>query len=511
MSHLDNHGITPAATNVINPPAGGLKLTQSRTNSINKVYVDHVEDVEKIPEDHDANIKADQFGTNTEYSKEERTLLRKLDWHIMPIVFCMYFMNKLDQNAIANARLNHFEKDLGLTGNQFNICVSVLYAGYTLIQIPSNMIMATKKIRPSIWMSCWMMAWAVVSACTAAVHNFSGAFAVRFLLGFAEAPFYPGAIYMLSLFYTRREIATRISILYSANIVATACAGLISAATFTTLGGVHGLAGWRWLFIILGVVTFGISIIAMWLLPDHPRTTRWLSPEEQELAHFRMERDTVGLEESKSTLAGLKQAAADPKLWLLTLLQTLHLAACGFNSFFPTVVKTLGYSTTLTLVITCPIYLVAGIFSVALAWSSGRRNEKSMHITFGMVVALIGFIMAAASLKTAVRFISLFLFATGAYSANSIIIGWVAATCGQTPEKKAGALSIMNCIGMASFIYTPYLYPASDGPRYLMAMSANAAFVMGVIICTWIMRFWLQQVNKKLRRGDATARLLYAY
>ncbi|AFR97381.1 MFS transporter [Cryptococcus neoformans AD2-60a] len=511
MSYLDNHHIAPAVTNIINPPAGGLESTQSRTDSISKAYVEHAEDVEKVSEVHDIDTKADHFGTNTEYSKEERTLLRKLDWHIMPIVFCMYFMNKLDQNAIANARLNSFEKDLGLTGNQFNICVSVLYAGYTLIQIPSNMLMATKKVRPSLWMSCWMMAWAIVSASTAAVHNFSGAFVVRFLLGFAEAPFYPGAIYMLSLFYTRREIATRISILYSANIVATACAGLISAATFATLGGVHGLAGWRWLFIILGVVTFGVSIIAIWLLPDHPLTTSWLSPEERELAHLRMERDTVGLQESKGTLIGLKQAAADPKLWLLTLLQTLHLAACGFNSFFPTVVKTLGYSTTITLVITCPPYLVAGAFSVALAWSSGRRNERSIHITLGMIVALVGFIMAAASLNTAVRFISLFLFATGAYSANSIIIGWVAATCGQTPEKKAGALSIMNCIAMASFIYTPYLYPASDSPRYLMAMSANAAFVTGVIICTWTMRFWLQQVNKKLRSGDATARLLYAY
>ncbi|OWT36746.1 MFS transporter [Cryptococcus neoformans] len=511
MSYLDNHHIAPAVTNIINPAAGGLESTQSRTDSISKAYVEHAEDVEKVSEVHDIDTKADHFGTNTEYSKEERTLLRKLDWHIMPIVFCMYFMNKLDQNAIANARLNSFEKDLGLTGNQFNICVSVLYAGYTLIQIPSNMLMATKKVRPSLWMSCWMMAWAIVSASTAAVHNFSGAFVVRFLLGFAEAPFYPGAIYMLSLFYTRREIATRISILYSANIVATACAGLISAATFATLGGVHGLAGWRWLFIILGVVTFGVSIIAIWLLPDHPLTTSWLSPEERELAHLRMERDTVGLQESKGTLIGLKQAAADPKLWLLTLLQTLHLAACGFNSFFPTVVKTLGYSTTITLVITCPPYLVAGAFSVALAWSSGRRNERSIHITLGMIVALVGFIMAAASLNTAVRFISLFLFATGAYSANSIIIGWVAATCGQTPEKKAGALSIMNCIAMASFIYTPYLYPASDSPRYLMAMSANAAFVTGVIICTWTMRFWLQQVNKKLRSGDATARLLYAY
>jgi len=316
---------------------------------------------------------------------------------------------------------------------------------------------------------------------------------------------------MLSLFYTRREIATRVSILYSANIIATAVAGLISAATFASLGGVHGLSGWRWLFIILGVVTFGIAIVAIWVLPDHPLSTRWLTPEERELAHSRMELDTVGRQTSSGAWAGLKLAARDPKLWFLTLLQFLHLCACGFNSFFPTVVKTLGYSTTITLVITTGPYLCAGAFSVALAWSSGRKNEKSWHIVLGMVVALVGFIMAAATLNTVVRFLSLFLFATGAYSANSIIIGWVAATCGQTPEKKAGALSIMNCIAMTSFIFTPYLYPKSDGPKYLTAMSANAGFVAAVILCTFVMRFWLQQVNKRLRRDDPTTRLLYAY
>jgi Ni,Fe-hydrogenase I cytochrome b subunit len=95
--------------------------------------------------------------------------------------------------------------------------------------------------------------------------------------------------------------------------------------------------------------------------------------------------------------------------------------------------------------------------------------------------------------------------------ANSIIIGWVAATCGQTPEKKAGALSIMNCIAMTSFIFTPYLYPSSDGPRYIMAMSANAAFVGCVIVLTFVMRFWLQTVNKKMLRLDSSTRLLYAY
>lgn len=184
MSQLDNDRIAPAATNVINPSVGGtypdskgnMHLTRSRADSIDKAYMDHNEELEKVPEDRDINTKADHFGTNTVYSSEETSLVKKLDWHIMPIVFCMYFMNKLDQNAIANARLDSFEKDLGLTGNQFNVLVSVLYvssssapasatlvttltcqAGYTLIQIPSNMLMSTKKVRPSLWMAGWMV------------------------------------------------------------------------------------------------------------------------------------------------------------------------------------------------------------------------------------------------------------------------------------------------------------------------------------------------------------------
>jgi len=174
MSALDSHHIAPAATNVVNPAPGGVRLekTSSLTDSVNKDFYEHLE---KPTEDRDVVTKADHFGTNTIYTEEETKLVRKLDWHIIPIVFAMYFMNKLDQNAIANARLDTFEKDLGLTGNQFNVCVSVLYAGYTLIQIPSNMLMSTKKVRPSIWMACWMMAWAGVSGATAAVHNYHGA------------------------------------------------------------------------------------------------------------------------------------------------------------------------------------------------------------------------------------------------------------------------------------------------------------------------------------------------
>lgn len=156
------------------------------------------------------------------------------------------------------------------------------------MQVPSNMLISSQKVRPSLYMCFCMMLWAVTSACTALAHNYRGLFLTRFFLGIAEAPYYPGALYLLSLFYTRKEIATRLSILYSGNIVATSFSGLIAAATFNTLDGVYGLAGWKWLFIIEGALTFGIVAISIFLLPDFPLTTRWLTQAERELAHDRI-------------------------------------------------------------------------------------------------------------------------------------------------------------------------------------------------------------------------------
>jgi MFS family permease len=115
------------------------------------------------------------------------------------------------------------------------------------MQVPSNMLIT--RIRPGIYMSSWMFIWAIVSACTALVQNFGGLVACRFFLGITEAPFYPGATYMLSIFYTRKEVATRIALLYCAQILATGFSGLIAAAVFE-MDGVRGIAGWRWLFIL---------------------------------------------------------------------------------------------------------------------------------------------------------------------------------------------------------------------------------------------------------------------
>ncbi|KAK1570108.1 major facilitator superfamily transporter [Colletotrichum navitas] len=452
----------------------------------------------------------DYSGAAAKTDPAEIKLVRKLDLWIMPTLWLMYWLNYLDRNAIALARLNGLEKQLGLSSVEYSTCVSILFVGYILGQIPSNMVLT--RVRPSWYMGGFMMAWAVISALTAVVRDYKGLILTRFFLGVVEAPYYPGALYILSIFYTRKELATRISVLYSGNILATAFAGLIAAGVFHGLEGAHGLEGWRWLFILQGAVTLAIALAACFTLPDEPLTTRWLTPAERQLAHARIERDTVGAARvPSSTWAGLREAVVDPKVWVFIYMQHMHLATNGFKNFFPTIVETLDFGTTITLVLTCPPYLIAGALSIAWAWSSGRRNERTWHITIAKGVALFGFVLACATMNTGARYFAMVVFTVGTYGVNSILLSWVGSTCGQTKEKKASALAIVNTSASISFIWTPYLWPTSDAPRYVIPMASSAAFCVACTAGAWLMRWMLVKENRKIRQSNQEAILFYAY
>ena len=194
----------------------------------------------------------DYSGATAKTDPKEIALVRKLDWWIMPILWLMYWLNYLvrllwayplrceltfmfqDRNAIALARLNTLEEDLGLTPQQYQTCVAILFAGYVFVGIPANMVVT--RVKPSIWMSSCMTVWAIISCLTAVSRNYTGLLLTRFFLGITEAPYYPGALYILATFYTRKELATRISILYTGNILATAFAGLIALGVFEMHG-----------------------------------------------------------------------------------------------------------------------------------------------------------------------------------------------------------------------------------------------------------------------------------
>lgn len=238
---------------------------------------------------------------------------------------------------------------------------------------------------------------------------------------------------------------------------------------------------------------------AIAILPDTPKTTSWLSPEEKQLADSRIINDTVGgWEEEKSGWASFKELASNWNLWIFAFMQMMHLSSVGYNNYFPSVIKTLGYDTSTSLYLTCPPYILAAIISYGVGLSSGKLNERTWHITIPMVCAIVGFILCASVIAPEARYFSTFLFTSGAYAVNCVILSWVTATLGSTHVKKALAFGVINTFANASYVYSSYLYMKKTEPQYAIAFYTDAGFGTVCLICVWVMRYRIIKLNKRL-------------
>lgn len=252
----------------------------------------------------------------------ELALVRKIDLRLLPMVILMYIMNYLDRNNIAAARLAGLEDELNLTSSQYLTALSILFVGYILMQVPSNLFL-NKIGLPAVYLPSVMIAWGVISGATAGVQSFGGLVAVRFCLGFVEAAYFPGCLLFLSSWYTRSELGFRTAILYSGSLLSGAFSGLISAGITNGLDGAKNIRAWRWLFIIEGAITVIIAVVAFFVLPNFPRTTIWLTENERQLAIWRLEED-IGEDDwngqdEQSFFHGMKLAFQDVKMYILVL------------------------------------------------------------------------------------------------------------------------------------------------------------------------------------------------
>ncbi|KAI1104507.1 MFS general substrate transporter [Jackrogersella minutella] len=434
----------------------------------------------------------------------EVRLRKKIDLRLLPMLILMYILNYIDRNNIAAAKLAGLPEDLKLDPNssQFQTAVSILFVGYLLMQIPSNLFL-NKIGKPAIYLPACMMVWGVISAATAACTNFGGLVAVRFWLGFVEAAYFPGCLYYLS--YTRKELGLRTAFLYSGALISGAFSGLMSAGITGNMDGVRGIGAWQWLFIIEGVITVGISFCAFFILPNFPRTTSWLSEEEKALAIWRLEED-IGEDdwidsEHQSLWIGAKQAFIDVKTWVLLVLLFGIVASGSVTNFFPAVVKTLGYSNVNTLLLTCPPYVLTVITTCINAWHADRTGERYWHVTCSLFVALAAFILAAATTSLAPRYVAMMLMVPGVYCAFVVALAWISNTLPRPPAKRAAALAFINAVSNASSIYASYMYEDSMAPRYVVAMSVNCGTIFMAIVAAAVLRIMLVRLNKKLDQG----------
>ncbi|KAK6074338.1 pantothenate transporter liz1 [Seiridium cupressi] len=409
--------------------------------------------------------------TPDERSELELRLRKKIDLRLLPMIILMYIMNYIDRNNIAAAKLANLEKDLGLpTGStEYQTSVSILFVGYLLMQIPSNLFL-NKIGKPAIYL-----------------------------------PTCPGCLYFLSCWYTRKELGLRTAMLYSGALISGAFSGLISAGITANMNGARGIAAWRWLFIIEGVATIGIAFIAYFILPNFPRTTSWLSEEEKALAIWRLEED-IGEDDwidsqHQTFWSGAKSAFSDVKTYVLMVLLFCIVASGTVTNFFPTVVATLGYNSVNSLLLTAPPYVLCVITSFANAWHADRTGERYWHIILPLILNMVANIIAATTTSLAPRYLSMMLMVPGVYTGYVVALAWISNTLPRPPAKRAAGLAFINAVSNTSSIYASYMYPNSAGPRYIVAMSVNCCTSFIAICAATVLRFMLVRLNKKLDRG----------
>lgn len=435
----------------------------------------------------------------------EKKLVKKIDFFLMPMLWIMYILNYVDRTNIGNAKIAGMAKDLNLTDDGYAWVLSIFFFGYLVCEIPSNMILS--RSRPSIFLPGIMLVWGVLSALMSLSNSYGALLGFRFVLGCIEAGFFPGVLYLLSCWYTTAELGKRFAIFYTAAVFSGAFGGVLAGGITSNLHDAHGIAGWRWLFIIEGTATVGVALLAFFVLLDYPSTSKRLTPEEQQLASIRIIHD--GLKTGRSTSTRLTHwqafvaAVSDPRTYLFLVLFMLDVGAGTISYFIPTITVTLGYDTVTAQYMTVPIYAVAALCLNITAWSSDRLGERRWHITGALAVGFICSVVCAAVQTAIVRYVMICFLAASIWSALPLILSWTSGTITLPAEKRAIVLAMVNAFGNFSSVYGSRIWPSTDSPTYHIGFGVTAGFLGGGMVLAAIIPVlvkWIDWKGTKIER-----------
>ncbi|KAF2712820.1 permease of the major facilitator superfamily [Pleomassaria siparia CBS 279.74] len=460
--------------------------------------------VEKGAREHRDHVHAHHGQLTEEELQIEKRLRKMIDIRIMPLVIMVYLMNYVDRNNYAAARLQGLVTDLGLVGDQYQIGLSILFVGYILMQVPSNLLLNYAG-RPSWYLGSFTIVWGLISALTSQVKNFAGIVACRFLLGIVEAPFFAGVLFYLSKWYTKQELAKRMAIFYSGSLISGAFGNLIAAGILNGLAGEMGMSAWQWLYIIEGSITIFIGILVALILPDFPDTWRALSPEMKRVANRRLAIDAaeadVDDEGRMSQINGMKLAFQDPKTYMLALAYMGITGAAGFQNFFPTLTKTLGYSETVSLLLVAPPYVFMVFYSFAHCYASDYLGNRFWFLSYPVFISSVGFIVFMTTDSFGPRYFSFFLM-NFVFAQNGTLYAWISNAIPRPPAKRAAALAFINSVGNSASIWTPFTYWPSSAPHYRPALGICIGLEFLALACFVAMRFYLQHQNRQIARME---------
>ncbi|KAF9960689.1 hypothetical protein BGZ72_006259 [Mortierella alpina] len=427
----------------------------------------------------------------------ERTVVRKLDRNLLPLLGIMYLFSYLDRVNIGNARLFGLEEAVHLTDGQYNIALAAFFLAYCVFEMPSNWILV--RVGPRTWIPILMIVWGGVSLALAWVTSFPTLVIARFALGTAEAGFVPGVLFYLTLFYKRSEHSLRISIFFCFNILAGAFGGLL-AAGISNLSGALGLQGWQWIFIIEAIPTILLAVLTWFIMSPSPEASSFLSKDERIYAANRILMDSDVRPTDGASWRQTKAALSDYRVYIICLAVIfLHMPVSGVVLFLPSLVADMGFQATTAQLLTVPVYMVAACTSLIIPWWSDRIHVRGTFVIFVPIMALVGFTVLAIAPWTWVRYAAVILALAGMAPTAAVLTSWLTNNC-VGHSKRATSLAMLVSAGSLSSMAGTQVYRANDAPRYQKGHIVMACSIFLLILTAITFRSLLARENR--RRDD---------
>ena len=403
----------------------------------------------------------------------ESDVMRKVAWRLIPFLSIGYMINALDRFNVSMAALT-MNQDLGLRASAYGFGAGAFFWTYILFQFPANLMLA--RIGARVWISIIMAVWGVCSACTALVTGETSFVAVRFLLGIAEAGFFPGVAYFMTCWFPASYRGRMMGIFYAAGAFSGVVGGPLGAALLG-LNGKFGIAGWQWIFLVEGVPAVLLACYGFKTLCNRPIEAGWLTLEQRNWLQSRLDTEAVA---KSGHGVGLLRSIASPELLILTVAYLFIAYGVYAMAFFlPLIVKSLGLSNTAIGYVLVLPNLCGSVGMILLSRSSDRTGERLWHVI--LPVALAGLGAIAAGLLLGNIYLTMTAFCVAFLGiASCLPVFWNLPTAYLGAGAAAGGIAFINSIGNISGYAAPQitglLRDASGG--YMVPMLVAGAVVL---------------------------------
>ncbi|KAI9850315.1 MAG: hypothetical protein M1838_005875 [Thelocarpon superellum] len=483
-----------------------MKTLDNHVKSVRSLTVDEKD----IGSEHDSNavarqefpqlVDTDASLTAADRAQIDRKLVRKLDLRLIPWLCLLYLASFLDRTNIGNAKIEGLTEDLHLTNGQYSAALSIFFVSYALCEPLTNILL--KRLRPSIFIPTTMVLWGLVMTMMGLVHNWSGLMAARWFLGMAEAGLFPGIIYYLSCWYKRSEIGLRIAIFFSAAAVSGSFGGLLAAA-ISSMSGVGGKHGWAWIFILEGLATVVIGLVAFCMVHDFPDDARFLSDVDRARVIRRLREDKQSsAEHEEFKMAYVWASLRDWKTWTgMAIFMGTDVALYAFSLFLPTIIKDLGYTANKAQLLSVPPYAAAAILTISVGYLADRTGQRGIFNIGVSLIGASGFAMVLASEKPAVQYAGTFLGAMGIYPCIANTISWTSNNV-EGVYKRGVTLGLVIGWGNLNGVVSSNIYRAQDAPRYLKGHGILIGYLVIFLFGGSVLQhLLLRRENAKRRAG----------